>query len=100
MSTDVLSIRKVQYWFHRFKNGNFERDDLPHTERPSEVNMDRLKQLIEDDPRLTMWCLAEQLRCSHTTAETHLHELGTMWKYGVWLPHDFSPHQLQQRVDA
>jgi histone-lysine N-methyltransferase SETMAR len=32
--------------------------------------------------------------------ETHLHELGKMWKYGVWIPHELSPHQLQHRVDA
>ena len=34
MGKDVLSIRTAQHWFHRFKNGNFELDDLPHTGRP------------------------------------------------------------------
>ena len=32
MGKDVLSIRTAQHWFHRFKNGNFELDDLPHTQ--------------------------------------------------------------------
>ncbi|CAF1659633.1 unnamed protein product [Adineta ricciae] len=76
MGKDALSIRTAQHWFHRFKNGNFELDDLPHTGRPSEVDMDHLKQLIEEDPRLTTRCLSERLGCSHTTVETHLHELG------------------------
>jgi hypothetical protein len=31
---------------------------------------------------------------------TYLRELGKTWKYGVWIPHDLSPHQLQHRVDA
>ena len=62
--------------------------------------MDFLKQLIEEDPRLTLRCLAEQLGCSHTTVEKHLNELGKTWKYGVWIPHELSSHQLQQRVDA
>ena len=78
----------------------FELDDLPHTGRPLQVDMDILKQFIEEDPRLTTRCLAEGLECSHITVETHLHELGKMWKYGVWIPHDLSPHQLQHRVDA
>ena len=73
---NVLSTRIAQHWFHRFKNGNFELDDLPHTGRPLQVNVDVLKQFIEEDPRLTTRCLAEQLGCSHTTVETHLHELG------------------------
>ncbi|CAF5151551.1 unnamed protein product, partial [Rotaria magnacalcarata] len=62
--------------------------------------MDLLKQLIEQDPRLTTRCLAERLGCSHITVETHLHELGKTWKYGVWIPHELSLIQLQQRVDA
>ena len=59
------------------------------------MNVDVLKQLIEEDPRLTTCCLAERLGCSHTTVETHLSELDKTWKYGVWMPHDLSPHQLQ-----
>ena len=59
MGKDVLSIRTAQHWFNRFKNGNFELDDLPHSGRPLEVDMEVLKQLIEEDPRLTTWCLAE-----------------------------------------
>ena len=34
MGKAVLSICTVQHWFHRFKNGNFELDDLPHSGRP------------------------------------------------------------------
>ena len=62
--------------------------------------MDLLKELIEQDARLTTRCLAERLRCSHIPIETHLHELDKTWKYGVWIPHELSPVQLQQRVDA
>ena len=31
--------------------------------------------------------------------EKHLNELGKVWKYGVWISHELSPHQLQHRVD-
>ena len=76
MGQDISSTRTAQRWFNRFNNGNFELDDSCHSGRPVEVDLDRLKQLIEDDPRLTTRCLAEQLGCSHTTVETHLNELG------------------------
>ena len=69
------------------------------TGRPLDVDVDVLKQLIED-PRLTTHCLAERLECSHTTVETHLNELGTTWIYGVWIPHELSLHQLQLKVDT
>jgi hypothetical protein len=43
MGKDALSIRSAQHWFNRFNNGNFELDDLPHTGRLLQVDMDVLK---------------------------------------------------------
>ena len=53
MGKDVLSICTAQHWFNRFKNGNFELDNLLHTRSPLQVDMDVVKQLIEEDPKLT-----------------------------------------------
>ena len=97
---DVLSICAAQHWFHRSKNGNFELDDLSHTGRPLQMDMDLLKKLIDEDLRLTTRCLAERLGCSHITAETHLHKLDKTQKYAVWIPYKLSPLQLQNRADA
>ncbi|CAF1553790.1 unnamed protein product, partial [Adineta ricciae] len=77
-----------------------ELDDLPRSGRPLELDVDLLKQLIEQDPRLTSRYLAKQLGCSYTAVEKHLNELGKRWKYGVWIPHELSSQQLQCRVDA
>ena len=76
MNKNVLSIRTAQHCPHRFKNGSFELNNLPHTGRPLQADMSFLKQLIEEDPRLTTWYLTEQLGCFHTAAKTHLHKLG------------------------
>ena len=100
MGQDIISGRTTQRWFNRFDNGSFELDDSSRSGKPVEVDLDRLKQLIEDDPRLTTRCFAEQLGWSHTTVETHLNELGKTWKYGVWIPHELSTHQLQYRLDV
>ncbi|CAF1425699.1 unnamed protein product [Adineta ricciae] len=63
-----------------------------------DVNL--LKQLIEQDLRLTLRCLAEHFGCSHFAVEKHLIQLDKTWKYGVWIPQELSLHQLQHRVDA
>ena len=76
MGEDKFSIPTAQRWFNRFKNDNFELDDLPRSGGPMEFDVGLLKQLIEEDPRLSLQCLAEQLGCSHTAVEKHLKELG------------------------
>ena len=76
MGHDIICTLTAHRWFNRLDNGNFELDDSSQCGRPVEVDFDRLKHLIENDPRLTTRCLAEQLGCSHTTMETHLNELG------------------------
>ena len=100
MGNNLLSIRTAQHWFNRFKNGNLELDDLPRSGRPLELDVNLLEQLIEEEPRLTSRCLAEQLGCSHTTVEKHLNRLGKTWRYAAWIPRELAPRQLQHRVDA
>ena len=100
MGQGLVSTRTAQRWFNQFKNGDLELDDVPRSDRSMELDVDFLKQLIEQDPRSTLRCLAEQLGCSHTTVEKHLNELRKTWKYGVWIPHDLSSQQLQCRVYA
>ena len=56
---DTLSIRTAQHCFNRFKSDNFELNDSRHSGRPLEVDVDVLKQLIEEDLTLTTRCLAE-----------------------------------------
>ena len=61
MGEDLLSTRTAQHCFNRFNNGNLELDDLLRPGRSLQVDMDHLKQFIEQDPRLTSPSLAEQL---------------------------------------
>ena len=67
MGQDIISTRTAKRWLNRFNNGNYELDNSSHFGRPVKMDLNRLKQLTEDDPRLTTCCLAEQLGCSHTT---------------------------------
>ena len=59
MGQDIISSRAARHWFNRFNNGNYELNDSSRSGRPVEVDLDRLKQLIEEDPWLTTRCLAE-----------------------------------------
>ena len=98
--TDTISVRVAQYWFARFRNGQFDLEDLPRSGRPLTVDVDILKQLIEYNSRLTCRFLAEQLGCSPMAVSNHLRALGKTWKYGALVPYDLSPRHLQERIDT
>ena len=41
----VIGKSTARKWFAKFKNGNFDIDDMPCSERPSEFHKDHLKAL-------------------------------------------------------
>ena len=90
MSKDVFFVHMAQYCFHRFKNGNYELDDLPYTGRPLQMAIDFLRKIIEEDPTLTTRRLAERLECSHIAVDTHPHELDRTCKCRVWISQCFT----------
>ena len=72
MGKDILFISTAQPWFYRFKNGNFELDDLLPERRRLQVDMGLLNQCIEEDPRLTTRCFSRT---------TWIRSLTLQWKH-------------------
>lgn len=100
MGKGVLSYPTAVRWFKQFKANDFEIEDRYRSGRPSQVDLDRLQVVIEEDPRQTTRRLADQFGVSHVTIIACLHELGKQWRYGVWIPHELTESQLDRRVDA
>ena len=66
-------------WMSRFRNGSKDLNDLDDEERsgrPVEFDEDRLQEVIEEDPRLTIRELAILLNSSLGTIHRHLHAIG------------------------
>ena len=95
---DTVNRQTCYNWFKKFKYGDFSLQDEPHPGRDSTIDDEVLLQLIEDDPRLTIRELAQQLGCSHTTIANHLHALGKVNKLGKWLPHELTATNKMCRV--
>lgn len=100
LADNCVSYHTARNWFKCFAEGKFDFDDQPHPGPAVLVDVDGLEAAIEEDPRLTTRCLADRFGCDHTTVERRLHALGRTWKYGVWIPHELSAHQLNQRIDV
>lgn len=96
---EVVSHATAARWWKRFDKNDYSLQDEPHPGRPTEVNIDQLLALVENDPRQTTRCLASIIGCDHSTIVRHLNELGFHSLLGVWVPHDLTPVQKTHRLD-
>ena len=66
-----LTERQYQNWFARFRSGDSHLKDAPRSGRPTEVDNDKIKAMIENNRRSTTREIAEKLNISHTFVERH-----------------------------
>ena len=76
-----------QKWFVKFRARDFLLDNAPWQGRPVEVDSDQTETLIENSQRYTTWEIADILKISKSSAENHLHQLGYVNRFDVWVPH-------------
>ncbi|GFY12522.1 histone-lysine N-methyltransferase SETMAR [Trichonephila clavipes] len=65
--TDTVIANYVQFWFRRFRSGNFDVKDAPHTGRPVVENVDKLTEIIEVDRYVSSRSITQKLKIHHKT---------------------------------
>ena len=83
---DVTDLT-CQKWFVKFCAGDFSLDDAPQSGRPIEVDSDQIETLIENNQRYTTREIADILKIPKSSVENHLHQLGYVNHFDVWVPH-------------
>ena len=81
--------------FEKFKNGNFDIDNMPHSGRPSKFYKDHLKALLKEESCQTSCESAEKINCNQKTILNHLHSIRFAKKLGVWVPIELKENHLQ-----
>ena len=82
----VIGESTARKWFAKFKNGNFDINDTPRSGRPSQSIFEESRQL------------AEKMNCDQKTILNHLHSMGFAEKLGVWVPHELSENNKENRL--
>ena len=93
-----LTERQCHNWFARFRSGDFDFKHAPRSRRPTEVDDDKIKVMIENNRRSTTQEIAEKLNISHTCVERHLKQLGYVNKLDIWVPQTLNEIQLTERI--
>ena len=87
-------------WSATFRAGDFSLDDAPRSGRPVEVDSDQIKTLIENNQCYTMQEIADILKISKSSIENHLHQLGYVNCFDIWVPHKLSEKNLLDCISA
>ena len=72
----IIGKSMAKKWFAKFKNGNFDINNMPRSGRPSEFDKNHLKVLLKEESCQTSCGLAEKMNCDQKTIHNHLHSMG------------------------
>lgn len=92
----ALELRMCQYWFARFKSGDFDIEDKERPGQPKKFEDEELVMLLDQDSCQTQ---GEQLSLGVTQAaiSKRLKALGFIQKVGHWVPHELKPRDVERR---
>ena len=89
-----------QKLFAKFHAGDFLLDNAPQSGWPAEVDRDQIKTLIENNQCYTTREISYILKISKSSVETHLHQLGYVNHFDVWVPHKLRDKNLLDRIST
>ena len=96
----AVTDRTCQKWFAKFHAGDFSLDDAPRSGRPVEVDSDQIITILENNQCYTTQEIADIIKISKSSVENHLHQLGYVNRFGIWVPHKLSKKILLDPISA
>uniref|UniRef100_A0A7I4YGD7 HTH_48 domain-containing protein n=1 Tax=Haemonchus contortus TaxID=6289 RepID=A0A7I4YGD7_HAECO len=82
--------RTAQCWFEKSRTGDESLEDNERSGRPSAVDNEQLRALVEEDPRTTLKDIGSRLSVSSRMVGTHMQEIGKSQKLDKWVPHELA----------
>lgn len=98
--SSTTSARTVQHWFNRFRSGNLSLEEEEGRGRPSQLDDDKIKALVKENPRTTVRELGAVLGVSAQTIWTHLAAIEKVKKLDKWVPHHLKESQKIRGFEA
>ena len=96
---DTLSKSAARKWFARFRAGNFDVKDEPHSGRPITEKSNEIMVKVERDKHVSTVEIARELGIDHKTVLNHLHKAGYKKKLDVCVLHELSVRNMMDRIN-
>ncbi|KAG5314825.1 SETMR methyltransferase, partial [Acromyrmex insinuator] len=85
----------TQFWFRRFRSGNFDVKDAPRSGRSIVENVDKIIEIVESDRHVSP---AQELNIAQKTVWNHLNKAEYKKKLDVWVSHELTQKNLMDRI--
>ncbi|XP_070528285.1 histone-lysine N-methyltransferase SETMAR-like [Cardiocondyla obscurior] len=86
----IVTANYAQFWFHRFRCGNFDIKDAPRIGKPVIENSDKIIEMIEVNRHISSRSIAQELKINHKIVLNHLQKAGFRKKLHVCVKHLFT----------
>ena len=90
----------MRFWFTKFRAEDFSLEDEPRSGRPTVIQEDFLRGIVEADPPKTTRQIAQDLHVDQTTVVRYLAIIGKVKKLDKWIPVDLTDCHKMQRFDV
>lgn len=103
--TTVVEYNCVARWTRLFNDGRESFEDDPRSGAPitshTSENIDLIRQIVDEDPRVTIDIMEALSELSRSTIQRILHDSLKLRKVtSRWIPHDLTDANKQERVNA
>ena len=82
----TVSTSNAQFWFRKFRSGNFDVKYAPRVGRPFVENSDKIVELTEADRHVSSHSIAQELNIDHKTVLRHLQNARFSKMLDIWVP--------------
>lgn len=97
---NTVKDRTIRFWFCKFKTGDTTLENQSRGHPDTALENDKLKALVESNPRVTVRELARHLGVGLATVWRHLKIIGKIKKMDKWVPHELKENHKLRRMEV